>query len=219
MNTASLAFFKGLLIGTSISLPVGPIAILCIRRTLHYGPLSGIFSGLGAATADAFYGALACFGVNFLSSFLIQQRKILTWFGAIFLGFLGMKIFFTAPTRNVRFVGAGNALSMYLSTLFLTLSNPMTVLAFTALMAGFGVADLAGHDGIAVAVVSGVFLGSALWWSLLVIFASLLRSKIDWPVLTVINKTSGIVIILFAFVILLSLKYPFLLAPSCLGLR
>ena len=213
MNTATLAFLKGLLIGTSVSLPVGPIALLCIRRTLHYGPLSGIFSGLGAATADAFYAALASLGVNFLSSFLIRQRKALSWAGAIFLGYLGMKIFFTEPTRTVRFVGARNMLGMYLSTLFLTLSNPMTVLAFTALMAGFGIGDISGGEGISIAVVSGVFFGSFLWWLLLVFFAGSLRSKIDRHILTVINKTSGVIIILCAFVILLSLKYSCLLVP------
>ena len=206
MNSASLAFFKGLLIGISISLPVGPIASVCIRRTLHYGAMSGIFSGFGAATADALYGALACFGVNFLNSFLMRQQKLLSWMGAIFLGYFGIKTFFAEPTHRVRLIGTRDALGMYLSTFFLTIGNPMTVLAFTALFAGF--ADITENGGIASALVTGVFLGSALWWLLLVILVSFLRAKIDWRILSFINKASGIILIVCALIILLSLRYP-----------
>lgn len=209
MNIVSVAFFKGILMGISISLPVGPIAILCIRRTLQYGALSGIFSGLGAATADALYGALAGVGVNFLSSFLMRQYKFLSWIGALFLGYLGIKIFFTVPERTIRFVGARDALSMYISTFFLTLGNPMTILAFSALIAGFGIPEMACTAGVTSALVTGVFIGSTAWWILLAVLAGLLRSKIDWPVLILINKISGIIIVLCAIAILFSLRYPF----------
>ncbi len=138
-----LAFlFKGLVIGFSIAAPVGPISVLCIRRTLAKGRLSGIVSGLGAATADAVYGCVAVLGLTFISNGLINQQVWLRLIGGLFLCYLGIKTFFAKPAKRTALAGGNSLAGAYTSTFFLTLTNPMTILFFAAVIAGFGLAAL-----------------------------------------------------------------------------
>lgn len=198
-------FLRGLLLGFAIAAPVGPIGVLCIRRTLAQGLLAGLVSGLGAATADAFYGFVAAFGLTFISSFLIDQQSWIRLIGGLFLCYLGIKTFL-APVAEEAATGAGNGLiAAYSSTLFLTLTNPLTILSFAAVFAGLGVGVVAGDYGAAVATVLGVFSGSALWWLALSTGVSLFRSRFTPRAMRWVNRISGVVILGFGVAALLSL--------------
>jgi threonine/homoserine/homoserine lactone efflux protein len=156
---------RGLLLGFSIAAVVGPIALLCVRRTLAGGFLVGLVSGLGVATADASYAAVAGLGISTVAAVLIDQRVWLRLIGGLFLLVLGYRTVRSVPPRaEVRVgepVGGRRLLGAYASTLGLTLSNPMTILSFGAIFAGLGLGTLdAGSSTAAVALVGGVFAGS-----------------------------------------------------------
>jgi len=124
-----LYFTKGLIIGFAIAAPVGPIGILCIRRSITQGRMYGLVSGLGAATADAVYGFIAAFGLTVISNFLIDQRFWLQVIGGCFLCYLGIKTLWSKPSENAANVLGGSLLKAYTSTVFLTITNPMTILS------------------------------------------------------------------------------------------
>ncbi len=199
-----MIFLKGFIIGISIAAPVGPIGVLCIQRTISHGKLSGLATGLGAASADAVYGFVAAFGLTFISNFLVAQQ---TWFrliGGGFLIYLGVRAYFsnldnrTVNTNNPSLAGA------YGTTFLLTLSNPMTILSFAAIFSGFGLVDASIHYGSAALMVIGVFWGSASWWLFLSSGTNLLRGRLNQRLVWV-NKLSGIVIAVFGVVAIGSL--------------
>ena len=196
---------SGLVIGFSIAAPVGPIGVLCIRRTLAQGRLHGLVSGLGAAVADAIYGCVAAFGLTFVSYTLIQQQLWLRLFGGLFLCFLGMKTLFAKPPEKSGSEKRKDLLRACGSTFFLTLTNPMTILSFVAIFAGIGLSSSVANYGSAILLVVGVFSGSALWWSILSGTIGLLRKKVTSYVLRWINRVSGAIIIGFAVFILINL--------------
>jgi threonine/homoserine/homoserine lactone efflux protein len=189
-------FFKGLVIGFSIAAPVGPIGILCIRRSLSDGMRVGFAAGLGAATADAAYGCVAGFGLTAISSFLVHQKFWLNSLGGIFLCYLGIRTFLSKPAETAAVASGHSGSTVYLSTLFLTITNPATILSFVAVFAGFGL-GVANNYFAATKLVSGVFVGSALWWLLLSSGVGLFRSRINSHWLRAINRLSGG--LLFAF--------------------
>ena len=185
---------RGLAIGLFIAAPVGPIGLLCIQRTLAHGRTAGLVSGLGAATADAFYGAVAAFGVTVVSHALVAEHA---WIQAI--GGLGLVIIGLQMTRRpkaheaARSIG-GRPLLHYVSVLLLTLANPMTILSFAAVFAALG-PTTARHTGPAAALmVAGVFLGSALWWLILSTGVSLLRRGLGSSALRHIAVVAGVAI-------------------------
>lgn len=190
-------FLKGLVIGFSIAAPVGPIGILCIKRTLSSGRLHGMVSGLGAATADAFYGSIAAFGLTFLSSFLLQQQTGLRLVGGLFLCYLGIRTMLAKPADSLSSPLRMRLLSSYGSTFFLTLTNPLTILSFAAIFAGFGLVTLDGGYSSAGMIVLGVFLGSSCWWFILSGGTSLLRKRLNLSGLHWINLISGLIILGF----------------------
>lgn len=186
-----------MIIGFSIAAPVGPIAALCVRRTLVNGTLSGFLSGLGAATADSVYGAIAAFGLTAVTSILLGAQFWIRIVGGFFLLYLGVKILLTKATElnSERF--HSNHASDFFSTVLLTLTNPMTILAFVAVFAGFWISASDGNYSSATLMVLGVFLGSALWWLILSFGTALLRQKMNTLSLRIINYISGVVIIAF----------------------
>ncbi|HHJ07090.1 MAG TPA: LysE family translocator [Anaerolineae bacterium] len=194
---------QGMIIGFAIAAPVGPIAVLCIQRSLNRGLLYGFVSGLGAASADTVYGLIAAFGLTLISDFFVAQQTGLRLIGGLFLLYLGAKLFFkTGDDATVS--SASESLSgAYLSTFFLTLTNPMTILSFTLIFAGVGIADTGGDYRSAGLLVLGVFLGSAAWWLLLSVGSSYFRDRLDARKLRWVNRIAGLVIAGFGGVILL----------------
>jgi len=201
--------FRGLIIGFSIAAPVGPIGILCIRRTLANGRFSGFVSGLGAATADAVYGSVAALGLTFITTLLVAQDTWLRLIGGIFLCYLGIKTFFEKPGKinqpldlpsgDIRLAQSSKARAAdYFSTFLLTLTNPVTILSFAAVFSGLGIAEMDGSPLGSLALVLGVFMGSVLWWLLLTLGADLLRDRFMTPNgLRIVNWISGLIILGF----------------------
>jgi len=198
-------FLRGLAIGFSIAAPVGPIGLLCIRRTLTHGRASGLVSGLGAATADAAYGAVAGFGLTAIAAFLTGEQTWLRLLGGGFLLYLGGKTFFGQPgTQAVAAPHLGLAAD-YVSTLLLTLTNPATILSFIAVFAGVGLGGVGGNFQAATQLVAGVFLGSAAWWWLLSNGVSWLKEKLGPRQLRWINWLSGGILFGFGVTAVVSL--------------
>ncbi len=193
---------KGLILGFSIAAPVGPIGVLCIRRSLINGWLAGVLSGLGAATADGLYGMLAVFGLAAALNNVSQDSVwlvVLRIIGGLFLGYMAIKTMLSRPATEGANAQADNLWAMYASTLFLTLTNPLTILSFATVFAGLGITAY-GWDSIWLVV--GVTVGSALWWLLLCGSVSLLRERVQAYSLW-INRISGVIILGFAIAILL----------------
>jgi threonine/homoserine/homoserine lactone efflux protein len=205
MDTADF-FLKGLLIGFAIAAPVGPIGALCIRRTLIYGRLSGLVSGLGAACADSVFGIIAAFGLTFISDFLFSIQFWLRLLGGIFLLYLGWRTFFAKPPEIKGQVQTTGYLKDFISTFFLTLSNPMTILGFTAIFSAIGLVRDRSDYFFAGILVLGVFIGSACWWLILSEGITFFRKKMSEKMLKLINKLAGLIIFSFGIGILLNLK-------------
>ncbi len=189
-------FFKGLLIGFAIAVPVGPIGFLCLRRTLVYGRVTGFVSGLGAATADALYGLVAAFGLTAISTFLIENERWLQLIGGLFLLFLGLKTALAkAPVNDPDCAPPPppqrSLSAAYFSTVALTLTSPATILAFLAIFAGVGLGADSTGPLHALELVAGVFLGSALWWLALSLGAGVLRDRLHANTLHVLHVISG----------------------------
>ena len=198
-------FLRGLLIGISIAAPVGPIGVLCIRRTLAEGRLSGLVSGFGAATADSIYGIIAGFGLTFISGFLVAQKYWFSLIGGLFLCYLGIRTFLSKPAEVNDQAHSKGLVGNYLSVFILTLTNPMTILSFAAIFAGLGLTQ-GDRDYIsALLMVSGVFTGSALWWLFLSQGVGFFKKRVTHHWMGWINRLSGGVIFSFGVLALISL--------------
>ncbi|EKD63608.1 MAG: lysine exporter protein (LysE/YggA) [uncultured bacterium] len=199
---------KGLLIGFTIAMSIGPIALLCIARTLKSGRLAGFSSGMGAATADGFYAMVAGLGVATIIRFLGDYKSSFFVFSGLFLMILGVKIFLSEiPPEKISASGK-DYLKNYFSTFALTIVNPMTILSFIAVFGTLGIGS-DGDDHFSVLSISifvlGAFLGSALWYLILCTGIEYLSKKFSSKSLTVINRVSGIVIWIFGILTILSI--------------
>jgi threonine/homoserine/homoserine lactone efflux protein len=189
--------WKGMLLGFSIAAPVGPIGVLCIRRSLAAGFGSGFASGLGAATADGLYGLVAGLGLTAVSHLLLAAGGWLRLAGGLLLVLLGVRTFLAPPApaapHGEPAVAAAPACGLaqaYASTFALTVTNPATILSF---LAAFGALGLVTR-GAAGSLVAGVFVGSAAWWLTLSGATSRLRGRLGPGALVWINRLSGLVI-------------------------
>jgi threonine/homoserine/homoserine lactone efflux protein len=190
---------RGLAIGFTVAMIVGPISLLTIRRTLAHGPVYGLASGLGVALADASYGGVAAFGLTAVTALLVGARPAFALAGGAFLIWLGIRTIASAPATkatnaaNVRarpgLVGA--AASIYA----LTMTNPMTILSFAAIFAGLGLAG--GSTADAALLTLGIFLGSTAWWLLLTSIVGVVRARLTSRVLIGLNRFSGAVLVVF----------------------
>lgn len=201
-----LPFVNGCIIGVSIAAPVGPIGVLCIRRSIATGARTGFFTGLGAAAADGCYGGVAAFGLTAISGFLREQQTLLRLIGGCFLLYLGIKTFLAKPASEA--ASSKTDAGAFASTFLLTLTNPMTILSFMAIFAGFGLASAANNYTRATLMTAGVFFGSAAWWLFLSNIVALLRSRITAQWMQQVNRVSGAIILAFAVMILWKLRGP-----------
>ncbi|MFN3235183.1 MAG: LysE family translocator [Gammaproteobacteria bacterium] len=200
-----LIFLKGLIIGFAIAAPVGPIGLLCIQRSLHHGFKIGLLTGLGAALADGCYGVIAGFGLTAVSTFLIQHKLIIQMLGGLFLIFLGGKLFVSQiASSDEKQDAEKSSWHAFLSTYFLTLSNPATILSFIAIFAGLGLGSTHTNYVHAVLLVLGVILGSSTWWLLLSGgVAFVLHHRLSENSIKYINYLSGVIIMLLGLMVLL----------------
>lgn len=182
---------QGIIMGFSIAAPVGPIGILCINRALQQGFKAGVFTGLGAATADALYGSLLGFSLTLITQWLIAQQVWLHGAGGFLLCYLGITTFKTPPMRFVKLEQKYTLWRAYFTTFFLTLSNPMTILVFIGIFANFTQNNFNAQS--AFALISGVFLGSTAWWLILSTTVSFTRQIIPAYIQS-INRLSGLIL-------------------------
>jgi len=192
-----MMFLKGLAFGFFLAATVGPMWVLCFRRTVASGALTGLASGMGIAVADGLYGALAAFGLTAISGVLLGYSFWIGLGGAAFLAYLGVRILLARPIQASVEGNGKSLLAAFLSTLGLTLANPPTILAFAAIFAGLGLAASADY-GAAALIVLGVFLGSAAWWVILAAGAAKLRGRLRPQLARAINAVSGASILGFA---------------------
>ena len=184
---------KGLMAGLAIAVPVGPVNVLVASRTLAKGRTSGLLTGLGAATADAFYGAIAGFSITLVISFLLRQEFWIRVIGGLLLVCIGL-IYFRKPPRSLeQSAGKGGGHSDYISTLLLTLTNPTTVLSFMAVLTALG---MGGHRPwwMNFLLVAGIFCGSMLWWVILVTLVNWLRDRFNDNSIRWMNRIAGVAI-------------------------
>jgi threonine/homoserine/homoserine lactone efflux protein len=190
---------RGLVLGFTIAAAVGPISLLVIRRTLAEGRVVGLVSGMGVATADGTYGAIAAFGLTAVTALLVDWRRALGLVGGAFLLWLAYKTFTSVPGEAAADTDRRRGLpAAYLSMLGLTMTNPMTILSFAALFVGLGVTG--GDPAGATVLTLGVFAGSSLWWVLLTAVLAAFRARLTSNGMRRINMASGLLIGAFALV-------------------
>jgi len=198
-------FVHGIIIGIALAAPVGPIAFVCIQKSLAQGRLHGIVSGLGIATADAFYAAVTAFGLALISDFLLARQWFFRLFGGLALIAVGLKIFFAAPPDLSVKSSSESYLTNYTTMLALTLANPLTILFFAIIIPGFG-AVISGGTWINPAFfVIGVFLGEIAWWVFLCGTLGSMRTYFTRERLHTINRLAGLVIAAFGVILIVSL--------------
>lgn len=193
---------KGLIIGFSIAAPVGPIGLLCINRSLHEGYRSGFVTGVGAATADAVFGSIAAFGLTAISSFLIDHQMWIRLVGGIFMLYLGFVVFRSRPPEIVpKEKEKINLKRAYVTTFFLTLTNPMAILSFIGVFAGLGLGSFHASHVDSLLLVTGVVLGSLFWWLLLsTVVAFFFKDRLNYKALRLVNYGSALIILAFGIV-------------------
>lgn len=197
MDPRASLFLQSMLIGLSIAAPVGQIGVLAIQRTLQQGQRAGLATGLGAALADAVYGAIGAFGVAAVTHWLIAAKTWLGLGGALFLAVMAVRLWRADPAhRAAAAPGSADLARLAAGTFMLTLSNPTTILSFIAV---FGL--LAGRSAAPASpllMVLGVLIGSALWWVLLSALVGRVRHRFDARWQKIVNRLSALVLAAFA---------------------
>jgi threonine/homoserine/homoserine lactone efflux protein len=201
---------KGIVIGLSASIPLGPIGVLCIQRTLNKGRLSGFISGLGAAAADGFYAIVAGFSIAIIIDSLTAYQLYLRIIGSIILFFMGYKLIVTNPAIQLRkqLKKKGKGLfGDFISIFALTVSNPITVFVFAAVFAGFNVVNKASETISIIILIFGILLGATLWWFTLSSVVSIFRQKFKLRRMLIINRIAGVLVIAFGGFIIATLFF------------
>ncbi len=200
---------KGLVIGFLASVPLGPVGVLCIQRTINKGRRSGLFSGMGAATVDAFFALVAALGLTFIINFIEEQQFYIQLVGGVILIVLGARIFYANPIKQIRRHRRrkNKLIEDYFSVLFLTLSNPVAIFLFVAAFAGIGIVTSKDSSLKSSFIVVGVFFGAMIWWFALTFFVNLFRKRFRLKQLWWINKIAGIIVVIFGVAAMLSVFF------------
>lgn len=204
--------FKGILIGLMVSVPLGPMGVLIIQKTLHKGALAGFVAGMGAAFADLFYAIVAAFGLGFVINTIKTHELLLQIIGGIFLLIVGLKIYFDNPLKQIRTrkrVTKTGLLGDFLSLFFLTASNPVAVVVFMAVFAGTSVLGDTPSFKTEVFVLAGVIIGGGLWWYTLSTLVNIFRKKFRLRVLVTINRVAGVIVTVLGGLVILAAFEPF----------
>jgi len=202
-----LFLIKGVIVGLVVSLPLGPMGVLCVQRTLNKGKSSGFSSGMGIATADTIFALIAGLGISFIIHFLSEQQLIIKMIGGLVIAFIGLKIFIANPVKQLkkhRREGK-NLFEDFISILFMALSNPFTVFLYIAIFAGLNLKDVSAGYSSALLVVAGIFVGASISWFAISNVVNYFRARIRLRRLMWINRIAGITIILFGVFAICSL--------------
>jgi threonine/homoserine/homoserine lactone efflux protein len=196
---------KGIILGLTVSMPLGPIGIILINRTIKRGMLSGFFSGLGLASADTLLALLAALGFTVIISFINQQRFIISLIAGLIMIGVGIKVFMSNPVKDMRNREKANKSFWrdYYSVFVLSISNPYTIFIFVAFFSGVHIGNIR-PELVPFFLIPGVFIGTITWWFILSYFVSRFKRKIRLRVIVRLNKVAGIVIIVVGLIVLLS---------------
>lgn len=191
-------FFKGVIVGLAVSVPLGPIGILIIQRTVNKNRISGFLSGMGASVSDTIYAVVAGFSITYIIEFIRLHELVFQVVGALMVLALGIHIFFKNPVTDLRkYRRKGNSYFQdFLSTFLITFPNPMVVFIFLAVFASSGIVFQMNDLSQAVSMVGGVFVGTNGWWLVLTSLVSLFRHKFNLRVLWWFNKIAGVIIVI-----------------------
>jgi len=191
MNQLDL-LLRGVLAGLAIAVPVGPVNVLCISRTITNGRGAGIVSGLGAATADTFYGGIAGFSITMVINFLVREKFWIRLVGGALLIAIGLVYWFKKP-KSLKEEQKESTHSAYVTTLLLTLTNPTTVLSFLAVMAGLRLGEPRPWS-LTLFVVLGIFTGSMIWWVVLALISGHFRDRFNDAAVVAMNRIAAFAI-------------------------
>ncbi|MDS0527897.1 LysE family transporter [Clostridium sp. SHJSY1] len=194
---------KGFLIGFTIGVPVGVIGALTIQRILANGPIHGLISGLGSCMGDLLYGCIAAFGLTFMSNFLIKYQTQLRLLGGTFVLLLGLKLIISKQPKYSAPININSAIKTFVSSFILSVTNPTTILSFLVIFSSYGLSGNINYIN-AIELVTGVFLGSGIWWIILIIIISSFKKKINDSFLKKLNEVFGVIIILISLFIFIS---------------
>ncbi len=207
VQTILILLAKSMVIGLVASIHLGPVGVLCIQRTLSRGMLSGFISGMGAAAADAFFAIVAVFGLSVIINFIESQQLFMRTAGGAILIILGIRIFLSNPVKTMRARrnNQQSRLSDFLSVLLLMLTNPLAIFLFLAAFASLELVKPNPGPLIAGTIVTGVLTGAALYWFLLSGMINLFRNRVRLRILFRINRSAGVLIVMFGIAALLSI--------------
>ena len=193
---------KGILIGLLVSVPLGPIGVLVIQRTVNKSRIAGLLSGMGAALSDTLYAIIAGFSLTFVIDFIRGHEILFQSVGAVVVLALGIHIFFKNPVTDLRRnrLRGNTHFQDVISSFLITVSNPLTVFVFLAVFTSSGVAVSLEKPYYSFFVILGILLGAFIWWFSLSGIVSLFRHKMNLRILWWINKTAGAIIILFVLI-------------------
>ena len=193
---------KGILIGLLVSIPLGPIGVLVIQRTVNKSRIAGLLSGMGAALSDTIYAIIAGFSLTFVVDFIRENEIIFQSIGGLVVLALGIHIFFKNPVTDLRRkrLGGNTHFKDIISTFLVTFSNPLSVFVFLAIFTSSGVAVSLEKPYHSFFVILGIFTGAFIWWFSLSGIVSLFRHKISLRVLWWINKAAGLIMVIFVLV-------------------
>jgi len=198
-------FVQGIIIGLTLAVPVGPLALICIQRTVSEGRLHGIFSGIGVATADSFYAAVTFLGLTVISGLIIAQQFLFRFLAGVILILIGIRVFLSIPSAISAKTEHETYLKDYLSMVALAIANPLTLVFFLVILPGYGVVIHGTSFLSAAEFVAGVFFGSTVWWVVLCGSIGSVRSRISAENLGRINRVSGLLISCFGAGVLILL--------------
>lgn len=198
--------FKGLIAGITIAVPLGPVNLICIQRTLNDGHMKGLVSGLGAALADTLYGFIAGFGLTIVTSFLFDNLPIVKLVGGIVVIALGVRILFVKPKvmRKIPEISTKSLWRAFSSTFAITLTNPITIMVFIGIFASLGLGEHGTKMSSSLILIVGIFLGSLIWWVILSSVVNKIRHKFNPRLLHNMNRISGSGIVLFGLVLIIT---------------
>jgi len=204
---------SGVVMGLVAAVPVGPVNIICIRRTFAFGPLNGFLSGLGAALGDGLFAVVVGLGLTWIAQLIEGYAHLIELVSGLVMVFFGLKIFLDSHEPQLEEdkeadKAGSSLLGAAVSTFALTVTNPATLLAFTVMFGGLG--GLAGGAGSFVDagfVVAGVVAGSAGWWLVLTTIIGLFQARIDAKRVVLINRVSGLMVAIFGLAVLVNLTW------------
>ncbi len=202
---------SGVVMGLIAAVPIGPVNLICIRRTFAFGPVNGFMSGLGAALGDGVFAAITGFGLTAIAQLIEGYATVIELIGGAMMVYFGYRTFLAPPltkVENCENDGVTSLARAMVSTFALTITNPATLLFFTGMFAGLGgLAGGAGSFNDAGFVVAGVVAGSAGWWLVLTTVIGLFHTKIDERAMRMINRGSGVLVAAFGLVVLIHLAF------------